>query len=312
MSRALRLIVALAVFGVLLWRSNPSDVGRALAQVSPGWIAAAVALVLVDRVLMAYRWIALLTPVTPGTRPSTGALLRIFFVSTFVGTFLPASIGGDAVRAWSLARGGVAKGESIASVLMDRLLGVLGILVMAAIGLMLAPDVLALDGPVAWLVLAAALGGVAGSTIGLAAVFSTPVATRADRWLERLPAGRIARGLAQLAAALRAYRPHYGMLGAVLAASVGVQVLRILQAWLLGLALGMPAPLTAYFAFVPVILLVMLLPISVNGIGTSQFAFQVLFGFTAEAFALSVLFVALGTVGNLPGAALYAFGSRRI
>ena len=28
--------------------------------------------------------------------------MRIFFVSTFVGTFLPASVGGDAVRAFSL------------------------------------------------------------------------------------------------------------------------------------------------------------------------------------------------------------------
>jgi len=30
----------------------------------------------------------------------------------------------------------------------------------------------------------------------------------------------------------------------------------------------------------------------------------------AEAFALSVLFVALGVVGNLPGGLLYAFGQR--
>ena len=30
--------------------------------------------------------------------------MRIFFVSTFVGTFLPASVGGDAVRAYSMAR----------------------------------------------------------------------------------------------------------------------------------------------------------------------------------------------------------------
>ena len=35
--------------------------------------------------------------------------MRIFFVSTFVGTFLPASIGGDAVRAYSLAKLNVAR-----------------------------------------------------------------------------------------------------------------------------------------------------------------------------------------------------------
>jgi len=63
---------------------------------------------------------------------------------------------------------------------------------------------------------------------------------------------------------------------------------------------------------------VMLLPVTFNGIGTSQAAFVWFFGQAgvqaAPAFALSVLFVALGIVGNLPGAVLYvgsAFSSQR-
>ena len=66
-------------------------------------------------------------------------------------------------------------------------------------------------------------------------------------------------------------------------------------------------------AFVPLILLIMLLPITVNGIGTSQGAFVWLFGTVGvpapSAFALSVLFLGLGIVGNLPGAILYAVDS---
>jgi uncharacterized membrane protein YbhN (UPF0104 family) len=86
-------------------------------------------------------------------------------------------------------------------------------------------------------------------------------------------------------------------------------VLRVLQAWCLGLALGIEAPLAAYVAFIPIILLVMLLPITISGLGTSQAGF-VLFFRTAgvsepAAFALSVLFVALGVVGNLPGGLLW-------
>ena len=97
-------------------------------------------------------------------------------------------------------------------------------------------------------------------------------------------------------------------------ASVAVQVLRILQAWLLGRSLGLDVPLTSYFAFIPIILLVMLLPITVNGFGVSQWAFVWMFtrvGVSeANAFALSVLFVALGLVGNLPGGLIYALGPR--
>jgi hypothetical protein len=86
--------------------------------------------------------------------------------------------------------------------------------------------------------------------------------------------------------------------------------LRIVQAYL-GADSASTLPST-YFAFIPLILLVMLLPVTFNGIGTSQAAFVWFFaraGVPAPAaFALSVLFVALGIVGNLPGGILYAVG----
>ena len=112
---------------------------------------------------------------------------------------------------------------------------------------------------------------------------------------------------------IRKYAAHSPQLLAVLVCSVAVQALRVFQAFFLGRSLGIDAPLAAYFAFIPLILLIMLLPITVNGLGTSQAAFVWFFAragvASATAFALSVLFVALGIVGNLPGALLYAAGS---
>src|SRR5262249_45861999 len=101
----------------------------------------------------------------------------------------------------------------------------------------------------------------------------------------------------------------------VLLGSIAVQILRIIQAYFLGSGLGIAVPPATYLAFVPLILLVMLLPVTFNGIGTSQAAFVWFFGRAGvaapAAFALSVLFVALGVVGNLPGGLLYAFGAAR-
>jgi hypothetical protein len=94
-----------------------------------------------------------------------------------------------------------------------------------------------------------------------------------------------------------------------------VQILRIVQAYCLGRSLGIAVGVAAYFAFIPVILLIMLLPITVNGLGTSQAAFVWFFARAgvpnAPAFALSLLFVGLGIVGNLPGGVLYALSSGR-
>src|SRR4029453_14704753 len=102
------------------------------------WIAAAVLLVFIDRALMAWRWMDLLCALTPGSRPPFGVVLRTFFVSTFVGSFLP-SIGGDAYRAYALSRYDVRLSESAASVLMDRILGVLGIAVLGVGAVILGP-----------------------------------------------------------------------------------------------------------------------------------------------------------------------------
>jgi uncharacterized membrane protein YbhN (UPF0104 family) len=97
--------------------------------------------------------------------------------------------------------------------------------------------------------------------------------------------------------------------------SVGVQMVRVIQAWCLGRALGIETGLVMYFIFIPIVLLIMLLPITVSGLGTSQGAFGWLFGSigvpAAAAVALSILFVALGVVGNLPGGILYVLGNRR-
>jgi hypothetical protein len=256
---------------------------------------------------MAYRWLVLLRPFSGPGGPRFGAVMRIFFVSTFVGTFLPASVGGDAVRAYALAKEGVDAPASVASVLMDRMLGVLSLLVMAVAGLLLARQ-MARDPLVLAALAATAL--VCASTA--AVVFSRRAAALVQRAASWLPWARARALAARLLSAVQVYATRHGDLANVLVGSIGVQALRIVQAYFLGLALGITAPLATYAAFIPLILLVMLLPVTINGLGTSQLAFVWAFGQAgvpaAQSFPLSVLFVALGVVGNLPGSLLYASG----
>ena len=106
--RVARIVVAAALTGYLFWRSDPAAVVGAARHADGSWILGAILLVLVDRALMAWRWAMLLCIVDESARPPLGRLLEVFFVSTFVGTFLPASIGADAVRAYSISRDRVA------------------------------------------------------------------------------------------------------------------------------------------------------------------------------------------------------------
>jgi uncharacterized protein (TIRG00374 family) len=309
-SRVARLVVAAALTAYVFWKSHPSEVVAAVVRGRWQPMLVAIALVLVDRALMAYRWLQLLCIVNPEDRPPLWAVMRIFFVSTFVGTFLPANVGGDVVRAYSLSKHRVTTGDAIASVFMDRMLGVASLLLMSLVGLTLARDLIANVTIVAALAAAAAV-----CTVTLLLVFSSTTDALAAVILRRLPHA-LAHGGGRLLGSIRQYSGHRGALVSVLGSSLAVQVLRIVQAYFLGRGLGIDAGATAYFAFVPLILLVMLIPVTFNGIGTSQFAFVWFFARAgvprSPAFALSVLFVALGIVGNLPGGLLYAIGRRHV
>jgi uncharacterized protein (TIRG00374 family) len=304
---AVRIFVAVALTAVIVWRSDPAAVLAATAGARASWLVVAVLLVLVDRSLMAYRWVVLVRVFEGADRVSLSTLLRVFFVSTFVGTFLPTSVGADAVRAYGLARAHTTAARSVASVLMDRLLGVLSLLIVALAGLIFARDLLR-DSTV--------LAGIALTAMacigGACAIYSERAAAAAVRLLAAVPLDAARRVATNLTSAVRTYAPRHGVLATVLAGSIAVQVIRIVQAYSLGLALDLRVPFTAYVAFVPIILLVMLLPITVFGLGTSQLAFAALFARAGvpigEAVALSLLFVGLGVVGNLPGALLYATG----
>lgn len=306
--RLLRLTVAIGLTAYVLWTSDPRAVWAACRDANWSWIGAAVALVLVDRTLMAARWLELLGALTQDARPPFLVVLRVFFVSSFVSNFVP-SVAADSYRAYALARANVHLAESAASVLVDRLLGVLSVVIVAAAALPFAARIGVPNGVT--LLLALTLGGclVAGSV-----VFSETVGNMVVVLTKIIPSEALHRGMTMLVDAIRRYSRHHGALARVLLMSVLVQVIRVLQAACLGYGLGLAVPFAAYFAFVPIIVLIIQVPVTINGLGAAQLAFDRLFvplgAPAAPVFALSMLFLALGVLGTLPGALFYVLTPR--
>jgi hypothetical protein len=143
--------------------------------------------------------------------------------------------------------------------------------------------------------------------------FALAVGLWADRWIATLPARwtatALGRRLLRLAAALSAYRGHRTALMNVALLSTGVQLLRIVQAWLLGAGIGLVVPFSYYCVFMPVGLIALMLPISISGFGAPQgiivWMLRPAGVADADAFALSTLIVLSGILANLPGAWLY-------
>jgi len=83
----------------------------------------------------------------------------------------------------------------------------------------------------------------------------------------------------------------------------------ILEIYAVSLGLGQQPSFTALFVFVPLIITVMMVPVSISGLGLREGAFVVLFGLTgisAEASAaISFLWFLSVATGSLPGLFLY-------
>jgi uncharacterized membrane protein YbhN (UPF0104 family) len=293
----LRLAVTAAILWWLSTRIDMRAAAAAVATVSLPHLALVLALVAIDRLVMVWRWLLLLRAADVQVTAREAA--RLFLVSSFVGSFLPAGVGGDAARAWGLSRITSKLGDALASVVVDRVLGVLSLAAMAVAGL------------VVW----APGGGSARGWIALAVLALACVAAfwgdAVLRWA--LPphrhGGPVARRLLRLADAVAHYRDHRGTLAAVMAWSLGVQLLRITQAYVLGLGLGLQVPFAYYLLFMPLGLLMLLLPISVSGFGVPQgvivWLLRPMGVPDALAFALSTLIVLTGLAGNLPGLLLW-------
>lgn len=289
---------------MLLWLAlrgvDLGTLGQQIVKPDWSWIAAVLALVVIDRALMAWRWVMLIRVVEPEPHVPVRELIRVFFISSFVGALLPGSIGGDAVRAVSASRLGLPTPVVVGSVAVDRLLGTVSVLLMAVVGLVFAGRLL--DGRILIVVAGLAAMVTAGTMVVL---FDSRVLARLVTFvgggrfptLERLAL----KGLASL----RQYGDHRRALLTVLMLSVVVQILRTVQAWGLGIALGLAISPLWYFALIPIIIVILILPISVAGLGSGNLAFEQFFRLAgvdaATALALSVWFILLGPIGSLPG-----------
>jgi uncharacterized protein (TIRG00374 family) len=297
-STGTRAALSVAILWWLSTRLDMAEALRATAAVSLPHLALVLALVAVDRAVMVYRWWLLLT--ASGVPVSARQATRIFLISSFVGSFLPAGVGGDAARTYGLRQHTGNGGEALASVLVDRVLGMVSLGTMALAGLL------------AWRagqgVSSLVVGGAVALIVGSLTLFWLDRAVH-HLWADRAHATRFGRAVVRVADALSRYRDRPSALAAVLVWSVGVQMLRISEAYILGLGLGLTVPLSAYLLFMPIGLLMLLLPVSVSGFGLPQGVFvwmlRPLGVPDATSFALSTLIVLTGLAGNLPGLVLW-------
>ena len=311
--RVLRLAATIVVTGLGTWYIlSQIDLGETrdtLAGAHLGYFFAALGLTMATTWPMAWRWQRLLAAKRIHDRLRW--LVRAYFVAYAAGQILPTTIGGDAVRIVDTSRRHPGNAGSIAgSILLERALGGAATLLLGAIGFALAVghyDV----GAYLWIELLLVV-----ATIALGFLFFArslqPLFARFQPLAARLRVERPLRGLYE---GVHGYRANVRLLGAVFAITIVMQAVRIFGIWLCGEAVGVDVSLRAYFVLGPLLLIVMMIPFTINGLAVRE-SFFVSFlgnlGVSAEAaFATGFLFFLSTLTVAIPGVLVLAWEGLR-
>lgn len=267
-------LVKVAISGGLLWLLfSRVDVARLWAvarTASVSWLGGALALYLAMILASAWRWGLLLQAQRLVFRFSR--LTGSFLVATFFNNFLPSNIGGDVIRIADTAPAAGSKTLATTVVLVDRAIGLLGLVLLAAIGATLAPELVddggGRVGPgMFWLGFGAALL-VAAPVLLLPQALPRllqPLRVFHPEWVDER--------LDRLGSALDRFRDAPATLFWCFAGAVLVQA--ILVGFYLAIARSMAIPVgfSELAVIVPISFLVQMLPVSVNGFGVREATF---------------------------------------
>jgi uncharacterized protein (TIRG00374 family) len=307
----LKIIVSASLLTVLLRRADLGGITSGLRNADPAWILAALGFYVLMLAISAWRWQLLLA--AQDVPLPIGRLFESFLVATFFNNFLPSNVGGDVVRIADTARPAGSKTLATTVVLLDRGVGLLGLVLVAAVGATLARGSAAETGPVAATTLWASL--VAGTGLSLPFLFAPQLIHVLVGPVRRLHPEWIDERLERLTAALIRFRESPSAMMACFGGAVMVQVTLVVFYYALARSLGIPIGFSQLALLVPVSFLVQMVPISINGFGVREATFGLYFRQLGlplhSALLLSLSGAAAIMAVSVAGAAAYVARLRR-
>jgi uncharacterized membrane protein YbhN (UPF0104 family) len=303
----LKLVVSTVLLAILFSRTDLSGLWSSVRSASLPWVAAALGLYVVQMIVSTWRWGLLLVP--QGVGLGHRRLLSSYLVATFFNNFLPSNIGGDVVRIRDTARPAKSRTLAATVVLFDRGIGLMGLVLVAAVG-----------------ATAAAAGAGGTRVMGvlpswlwagllLATLISAPMVLAPagfGRLLQPLTVFHpewVGRRITRITDALARFRERPWSLVGAFGGAVLVQALLVLFYAAVARSLDIPISVWHLAVIVPVSFVIQMVPVSVNGFGVREATFSFYFGRLGlpieSAMALSLGSTALVMLFSLSGAAVY-------
>jgi uncharacterized membrane protein YbhN (UPF0104 family) len=308
---AFKLAVSIILLAFLFSRIDIGKLWASTQKASIPWLIAAFMVYAITVAAGVWRWHLLLE--AQDVQIETGRLAGSYLVALFFNNFLPSNIGGDVIRIRDTTRPAGSMTLATAVVLVDRALGLMGLVLVAACGASIAAGgttARALPIVPAWLW----AGFILGAGLSAPAVLAPAGFGRMLQPLRIIHPEWIDNRIEKITSVLARFRDRPRALAGCFGGAVFVQTATVVFYVTVAHALHIGIAPWDLAVIVPLSFIIQMAPVSINGFGVREAAFTLYFsrlGLPIEsALLVSLVPTALVMLFSLSGAAVYV-GRRR-
>ncbi|UCD42209.1 MAG: flippase-like domain-containing protein [Chloroflexota bacterium] len=306
----LKALISLALIAYLLSQTEFSAIFASLISADPRYLLLAMLTLFLGKLISGYRWQILL--LAQDIKIPLKTLIASLFVGQFFNSFLPTTIGGDAIRAYDTAIESEESAKAVTTVFMDRFVGVLALVTLAVlavpIAMLVGEDVSFYFIPVLIVFLLCVVGLVVVLNNSLVRIFAN--------FLLKMRLSRIANLVMKIYQSIQEMKGDATALWLAFGISILLQINVVIFHYLIALSIDLDFSIIYFFILVPIVLTVLIVPFSINGIGLREGAFVFLLagiGVTAyDAIAFSLLSFFLVLTQAVIGGIIFALRGVKI
>ena len=300
----LRIVIGAALIAILIWRLDLSKILADIRSIETIYLLYALIPYLLFILISAWRWQVLLE--YKKFNIPFGRTIIIYFIATFFNNFLPTTIGGDVMRVLYSMKD--RRADAMATVLVDRILGFVGLFVFALFAVLY---LFVIKRQTEFLPFT-----VGGLIIILAITylfFSERAYSKLSPVVQKIRIFKIGDRLNRLHEAATDFSSAWSTIIVCVVLSILIQALLAIGPFFVmkGMSINNGVSLLPCFIYIPIINIISMIPISFNALGVREYFYVLLFsrvGFAAEtSVAISLVAFFLYFILSLIGGIFFIF-----
>lgn len=260
-----KIAVSLVLIVYLFSKTDIVTIWMTMKSANISLLILAFFLIALGYLLITLRWQILLN--AQGIKIQFWKLTKYYLVGTFFNNFLPTTIGGDIVRTYDVSRSSGSMTQSFAIIMVERLTGVFALIVYAIIGLLLGYSTIG-NFPLVWVA--------GGALVILLFILLCGVIIQGGKQIEDVSVNKISKiknKINKIFYTLHRYRNKKLCLLKSLVLAFILQFNVIIFFYIISYSIDLRPPFFYFLIIIPLIHVILMFPVSINGIGVRENAF---------------------------------------